>query len=155
MIFIIIGVMLIILECILPGGICGIIAAICLSIAIILSFAESFHLGMSVLIGALLFISFAISIWIRYFPQSKIGQCLTLNSNAKTWRGYDSTYQNLIGKLGVAHTDCRPSGLVRIENVRIDVVSQGEMIYKGDSIQIIKVEGNRIVIRKNERSEIV
>jgi len=42
----------------------------------------------------------------------------------------------------------RPAGVAEIEGQRLDVVSEGGMIEPGASIQVIGVDGTRIVVRK-------
>ncbi len=54
----------------------------------------------------------------------------------------------LTGKKGIALSHLRPAGIARIEKKRVDVVTRGEMIEKGQSIVVIKVQGNRIIVKK-------
>jgi membrane-bound serine protease (ClpP class) len=42
----------------------------------------------------------------------------------------------------------RPAGIAMIEGARVDVVSDGEMIEAGARIQVMRVDGNRIVVRR-------
>ncbi|MCA9128277.1 MAG: hypothetical protein KDB22_14395 [Planctomycetales bacterium] len=55
-----------------------------------------------------------------------------------------------IGDQGVADSDLRPSGKIRVEGNAIDVISDGDYIEKGTAVEIISVYGNRIVVRKSE-----
>jgi membrane-bound serine protease (ClpP class) len=41
----------------------------------------------------------------------------------------------------------RPAGIADFEGQRVDVVSDGEFIAAGDPITVIRVDGNRIVVR--------
>jgi membrane-bound serine protease (ClpP class) len=41
----------------------------------------------------------------------------------------------------------RPAGIADIDGKRVDVVSQGEWIDAGAPIDIMRVDGNRIVVR--------
>ncbi len=65
-------------------------------------------------------------------------------------RGYDTSLglEDMVGQEGLADTDLHPSGWVTIENERIFVVSDGTFIEDGEKVKIIKVDGNRIVVRK-------
>ena len=51
----------------------------------------------------------------------------------------------------------RPSGIADVDGERVDVVSDGEFIERGTQIIVTRVEGNRIVVRRQraniERSE--
>ncbi|MEZ6137711.1 MAG: NfeD family protein [Pirellulaceae bacterium] len=53
------------------------------------------------------------------------------------------------GDCGVAESDLRPSGKVLFEQRLIDVVTEGDYVDAGSSVSIVRIEGNRIVVRKN------
>ena len=42
----------------------------------------------------------------------------------------------------------RPAGIAEIEGERVDVVSDGELIDAGQFIEVTRVDGNRIVVRR-------
>jgi membrane-bound serine protease (ClpP class) len=44
-------------------------------------------------------------------------------------------------------TELRPAGVVAIDGRRIDVVTGGELVPRGTPVTVVKVEGNRIVVR--------
>ena len=50
-------------------------------------------------------------------------------------------------------TPLRPAGTIRVDHERIDVVSDGSYIDKGKHVEIIKVEGSRIVVRETVEGE--
>ncbi len=56
---------------------------------------------------------------------------------------------------GHASSPLHPAGIAEIEGERVDVVSEGEMIDPGTPIEVARVDGNRIVVRRitniNER----
>jgi len=54
--------------------------------------------------------------------------------------------EHLVGKQAVTLNTLRPSGHVRIDSKRFDVVSAGEYIGSGARVIVIAVEGNRIVV---------
>lgn len=53
----------------------------------------------------------------------------------------------LMGRHGVALTDLRPAGVARIDDHRIDVVTEGEWLAAGDPVLVISDEGYRRVVR--------
>lgn len=53
-----------------------------------------------------------------------------------------------VGLRGTAESDLRPSGKVIIENRLVDVVTEGDYITAGTAIEVVKIEGNRVVVRK-------
>ncbi|MGH8721009.1 MAG: NfeD family protein [Burkholderiales bacterium] len=42
----------------------------------------------------------------------------------------------------------RPAGIAEFEGERVDVVSAGELIEPGQLIEVVRVDGNRIVVRR-------
>lgn len=75
---------------------------------------------------------------------------LVLRDATTTEEGYVSNKNRieLIGKTGQAITPLRPSGTVIVDQDRLDVVTQGGYIDAGKTVEVVKVEGSRIVVRE-------
>jgi membrane-bound serine protease (ClpP class) len=54
----------------------------------------------------------------------------------------------LLGRSGTTLTPLRPAGIADVDGQRIDVVSDGEFIDSGVPITVSRVDGNRIVVRR-------
>ena len=54
----------------------------------------------------------------------------------------------LVGRTGRAVTPLRPSGVASIDGRRYPVVSEGDHVVAGEAIEVVTVEGNRIVVRR-------
>jgi membrane-bound serine protease (ClpP class) len=54
------------------------------------------------------------------------------------------------GESGVAESFLRPAGIARFGNRRVDVMSEGDFIEQGEKVIIVRVEGNRVIVRKGE-----
>jgi membrane-bound serine protease (ClpP class) len=54
----------------------------------------------------------------------------------------------LLGAVGTAATTLRPAGMARFEEQYVDVVTEGNFIPAGARVQVIEVEGNRIVVKE-------
>ncbi len=52
-----------------------------------------------------------------------------------------------LGQRGVAVTLLRPSGTAEFDGVRLPIVSDGEFVPPGTSVQVVTMQGNRIVVR--------
>jgi membrane-bound serine protease (ClpP class) len=67
------------------------------------------------------------------------------------WVGVED-HQDLIGMEGVALSDCRPAGAVKLDekaaSERWDCVAEGGYIEKGDRVKVIDSNGPSLVIRK-------
>lgn len=55
--------------------------------------------------------------------------------------------QSLLSQTGTAFSTLRPSGKANINGRLVDVVSGGEFIDAGTTIQVVEVSGNRVVVR--------
>jgi membrane-bound ClpP family serine protease len=55
---------------------------------------------------------------------------------------------NLLGAIGIAATSLRPAGKVRFDDAYVDVVAEGEFVESGSRVQVIEIEGNRIVVKE-------
>ena len=54
----------------------------------------------------------------------------------------------LLGKEGTVEADCRPAGMARLDGRRVDVVTRGEWLERGERIKVVEVKGNRVVVAK-------
>jgi len=79
---------------------------------------------------------------------------LVLFSEEKGEEGYRSTpveMEKFIGREGMTLTTLRPVGKAQFGDMIVDVVSEGELIEKGKRVEVVKVEGNRIVVWEVEK----
>ena len=65
--------------------------------------------------------------------------------------GYSTSIglEDMVGKIGIATSDLRPSGWALLGDRKIFVVTEGEFVDKDQSIKILSVDGNRVVVRVN------
>jgi membrane-bound serine protease (ClpP class) len=54
----------------------------------------------------------------------------------------------LLGAIGVAATPLRPAGKVQFGDEFVDVVAEGGYIVPGTRVQVVEIEGNRIVVKE-------
>ena len=93
----------------------------------------------------------------RLMIKTKFWQQLTSPGVQENKKGYTTTFgwENLVGEKGIAATDLHPSGWVTVKDQRVFVVSEGTFIEEGKEVEIMNVDGNRIVVRefKNTKKE--
>ncbi len=56
-------------------------------------------------------------------------------------------FDHLVGRRGTAFTPLVPSGKARIDEQLIDVLTEGEFVDRGQSIEVIAVRGHRVLVR--------
>lgn len=132
------------------GGI-GIMAGLYLSLLGGLPSSTDFqHAG---LVLSTTVVLIAVSVWviIRTLPgNSRLAKSgILLLSRMKRETGYESaeTRTDLVGVVGRAITDLRPSGTALFGDERIDVVSESEWITEGTPVRVMSAEGYRHVVR--------
>src|SRR5262249_31985305 len=54
----------------------------------------------------------------------------------------------LLGAVGVAVTPLRPAGKVKFGDEFVDVVAEGDYVNPGARVQVIEVEGYRVVVKE-------
>ncbi len=107
---------------------------------------------MAVTLVLLIALMFSLS---KYLPKSERFGHLVLSPDLASASGYVSSdaLDDLVGQSGVALTPLRPAGTADIGGERIDVVTRGEFVAPGASVEIIQVRGSRVVARPSTRTE--
>ena len=54
----------------------------------------------------------------------------------------------LLGAIGEAATNLRPAGKAHFADAYVDVVAEGSNVLAGARVQVIEIEGNRIVVKE-------
>ena len=147
-----IGIGLMVLEAFMPGfglpGISGIILEVVAVALTWMNHGPMAALGMTLIVLSILAI--AISMSLRSAANGKLSRSkLVLNDTESNEAGYRSTedLDVFLGKEGVTTTVLRPTGMAEFDGVRLNVVSEGEFIQSGTRVQIVRVEGSRILVR--------
>lgn len=144
-----VGIILLIIELTVPGfGVFGISGLAAMFIGIILA-APSVRQGVFSLMIALIVSVLAIPIFLKVFGKSKLVQRFVLAHAETVNMGYIHTAGSktyLEGKTGTALTVLRPSGRVQIEDERLDAITEGEYIDKGQKVRVVRVEGSKVIV---------
>lgn len=153
------GVALLVLEVfVIPGfGVAGVLGILAVIGGLVLSMMGAGAAPQFILLTlarvalALLFALAASLVLLRFLPRLPFGRKLILDTGLDTGKGYVSppaSDSHWLGKSGRAASTLRPAGIADIGGERVDVVSEGEFVDAGEPISVIRVDGNRIVVRK-------
>jgi membrane-bound ClpP family serine protease len=90
----------------------------------------------------------------RYLPYIPIANRLVLvpptekpgDGEAETATAHPRA--DLLGAIGVTATPLRPAGMVRFGDEYVDVIADGGYVQPGARVQVIEIEGNRIVVKE-------
>ncbi|HAJ33254.1 MAG TPA: hypothetical protein DCK79_07750 [Candidatus Atribacteria bacterium] len=149
------GIIFLLVEAFVPGfGIFGIGGLAAVAVAIVLA-AASTTLGIYMLLISIFISGIAGYGAFKYFQRKGSLKNFILSYSANKEAGYSSTkdYSYLLGKKGQTITPLRPSGTVEIDEEKYDTVSEGAYIPSGKTVEVVKVEGYRVVVRNIDKED--
>jgi len=149
-----IGILLMIMEIFLPGGIVGAIGFISIVTGLIMAAYDTQQGLASLGIAALVTVIVAVLLVKRYGVNGLFKKFI-LGDVQRNEEGYvaPKDQRDLLHKSGVALTPLRPAGMVKVDGRRVDAVSVGGYVAAGTPVIVIQVEGTRIVVQEQELEE--
>jgi len=137
----------------IPGtGIAFVLSVICLGAGVILSF-DNINTGIWVFAIALMVTTIITYFSFKYIMKTSFWkERIVLNPEYKDEKGYKAgtrDYTEFMGKVGLTLTPLRPVGRAQFDEEKIEVVSEGEFVEKDVKVEVIQIEGNRVVVRES------
>jgi membrane-bound serine protease (ClpP class) len=143
-----VGILAVMAELVLPGGILGIVGMLCLFGAVGMTFAEYGMTAGTIGVAALfVFGLVTLNIWMKYFHKLPLTRSLILNDKTGRDENRDSL-QQMMGQTGTTVTDITPSGHALFDGEKIDVMTEGPSIPKGSQVEVTATRGPSIIVRK-------
>jgi len=144
-----VGIGLIVVEMFEPGfGLFGVLGVISLIVCIFVT-AQTIMQG--IILTAIFFVLVLIllGVFLAFVSKGRLPKKLVLHDSETVEQGFSGTedMRHLLGKTGIVTTICRPTGNADFSGAKLDVVSRGEFIEKGTTVEVIEIEGNRIVVK--------
>jgi len=143
------GIALLLVEMFLiPGfGVAGVAGFVAIGTSIYLTFGDQ-----ALMVGAIAVVAGALGLVLvfRYLPRTRAAHALVLEGAIGEQAPPRERLEALVGAIGTAVTDLRPAGTARFGERKVDVVSEGEFIPRGETVRVVEVEGARVVVRKEE-----
>ena len=147
------GVALIVLEIFIPGfGVPGISGIVLLVVSIgftLVNYGAQAALGMTIVILAVLAIVGAVAL--RSAARGTLSRSRMVLNDAITDQESEEQLADLlayVGRTGEAFTTLRPVGVAQFDGQRLDVVTEGEFIEKGQPVVVSRVDGRRVIVQK-------
>lgn len=133
---------------VLPGhGIPGVLGALALAAAIVLSFGTMyFFIALETLATAIVLTVIAYSLLVKVMPENAWIKRLTLAAEQGPEYVASADFTYLRGQSGTATSFLRPAGVAAIAGHRVDVLTEGDFIAAGTPIRVVRVEGARIFV---------
>lgn len=148
LILIAIGFGVVVLEMFLPSaGMLGVLAAALIIGGVITAFFADFKTGAIVLLCTCLALPGVLLGMLKVWPHTPIGKRILLDDPTLEKILPPETFsRELVGQLGVARTKMLPSGIILVNDQKLDAVSDGFAIEAGQAVKITEIRGNRIYV---------
>ena len=134
----VVGMAMVVAEAFLPGIVVGLIGGLAVLVSMGFGFDHHWGLGIGQVVVAVIVVPAAFVYGAKTFA---------LKTTLEGGVSFAKDYSEYVGREGEARTELRPAGMVTIDREKVDVVTGGELIEKGKRVRVVKVEGNRIVVR--------
>ncbi|QLK86964.1 serine protease [Staphylococcus sp. 17KM0847] len=145
-----IGVILVIIELFIVGAVLGLIG-MGLIIFSLVTMGDNLSMMLLNVCIALILTIIEWVILVKIFKKTiSLFDNVVLKDSTNKESGYTShnDRSHLVGKVATTLTDLRPSGIIVLDGERIDAVSEGGFILQQSQVEIIEVEGTRVVVRQ-------
>ncbi len=144
---IIFAVLLFALELVLPGGVLGAVATVCLLAASLVGFVQyGSQVGLTILVLGLAFAVIFFYLELRFLGTSKFTERLFGHRSAIEGDTGMTLPENLVGSEGIALTRMNPIGRVQVGDQALSAYSVDGMIPEGARIVVQKAHPFKIEV---------
>ena len=139
------GLLLIVAEVFIPGGVAGVVGGLALLGAMGLGLAAfPAPWGFLSAIAIVVFGGLGLLTWVQLFPRSRVGKRIALRTDGADQKSA-APDRELLGAAGEAATALRPAGIAIIDGKRYDVLAEGgEWIPAGAAIRVSAVRDGQL-----------
>ena len=140
---------LVFFEVILPGGILGTIAALCVILASWFAGAEyGAGIGILTFVGSAAAIAIVVFIEFKLLARTSLGSAFFLKSSVTGHSNIAPAEASITGKKGTSLTRLNPSGKVAIDGQSYEAYSQDGYVKEDQSIQVVAQDNFKLIIKK-------
>lgn len=142
------GLMLVIAEVFIPGGIVGLfgVAALLGAMGVgLATFPPPWNFISA--LGIIVFGGIFLLLWIQFFPRTRTGRRIALRQDGADYKSAAAPAPALRGQTGEAITALRPAGIVLVDGKRYDVLADGgEWIAAGAAIRVSDIRDGHLIV---------
>jgi membrane-bound serine protease (ClpP class) len=144
------GIVLLIAEMFVPSfGILGILGIAAIISGVVMAAFDTenalISLGISFVLAVIV-----VAVVAKVFKRRGVWNKFILRDSLNDESGYVShdSKEHLFGAVGTAVTPLRPAGTAEFWDEKIDVVTEGDFIEANCPVKVVKVEGNRVIVKR-------
>lgn len=149
-----IGCGLIVMEIFIPsGGLLGFLASVAVVGSVVMAFRRDSTTGLSFIVITLLAVPAVVVLAFKVWPSTPMGRAFLGEVLSEEELSPEEPRRELVGRLGIAKSMMLPAGAVWIDGHMIDAITRGTPIEKGETVVVVEVKGNRVVVRLAQPEE--
>ncbi|QDV53491.1 NfeD family protein [Gimesia fumaroli] len=157
----VVTLMLFVAEIFIPsGGLIAVLALTCMAgsawAAWMAWWATSPSLWWTYVASVVILIPTTLGFAVKFFPNTAWGKKIILEvptlEEVTAFQEETDHLKSLIGKTGKTQTLLNPSGFVIVDHERLHCESQGMIIEAQTDVEVIAVEGTRLVVKEKQQS---
>lgn len=154
-VLLLVALALLLLDLFIPsGGVLSVLSGLAMLGALVFAFTHGVWTGAAVLLFLIILIPVGALFAVRWWPHTPIGKRILIDTPVVGDAPGQTAYRHLLGKRGVAESKMVPAGAVRIDGRTYDAVSEGTFVHYGDTVEVISVDGNHLVVRQLSAEEL-
>ena len=144
----IIGILLLLAEVLVPGGVIGTVGGIFMFIGCVLAFNDYGVAGGLVTVTAAMFLAgLAFYLEFRVLPRTRLGRRAFLTTEMKgVSAAFGPEAKNLVGQSAAALTMLSPSGYVLVAGRRYEAFCQSGQAPVGAALEVIGADSFRLIV---------
>jgi membrane-bound serine protease (ClpP class) len=144
------GIILLALEIVTPGPLCGIAGCICMVLGVVNAFGTFGALGGTVAVAlALTALAAVIYLEFVWLPRSRLAKKFTMDTTLHaTSQPPPANPDEVIGREAVAETTLAPGGYVRIEDRRYEAYCRSGHVPAGARLRVVGLDNFRLIVSK-------
>lgn len=146
------GLILIVAEFLVPGGVCGAAGGMAVIASAVLGSIYYPDFRALILIAEFVGVIAGVLFGLWLFPRSPLGKAMVLSDGQQADQGWvaSATDNTLLHQTGEVFSPLRPAGSIVVDGRRIQAVSSGDLIERGEKVRVIEVRGSRVVVEPIE-----
>jgi len=150
----IIGILLVAVEILVPGGLLGVLGGVALLAGVVTAFTQFGATG-GMIATVLALVIGAVTLYLEFvfLPRSKLARALSMSETVSGRSQPEiADRQAIIGREAVAVTTLAPSGYVEVEGRRYEASCQSGMANTGARLRVVDVDTFRLVVTQIKTS---
>jgi len=149
-VFFALGIILLALEVVTPGPLCGIAGCVCMVLGVVNAFGTFGPLGGALaVVLALAALAAVIYLEFVWLPRSRLAKRFTMDTTLHTTsQPPPARLEEVIGLEAVAETTLAPGGYVRIGDRRYEAFCRSGHVAAGVGLKVVGLDNFRLIVSK-------